>query len=38
VYARARATGVGDSLVEFAKAKGVDLVVLGSRGMGSFKR
>lgn len=30
--------GVGDSLVEFAKAKGVDLVAVGSRGMGSMKR
>lgn len=32
------ATGVGDSLVEFAKAKGVDMVAVGSRGMGSMKR
>lgn len=31
-------TGVGDSLVEFAKAKGVDMVAVGSRGMGSVKR
>lgn len=30
--------GVGDSIVEFAKAKGADLVVLGSRGMGSMQR
>jgi nucleotide-binding universal stress UspA family protein len=30
--------GVGDSLVEFAKAKGVDMVAVGSRGMGSMKR
>lgn len=30
--------GVGDSLVEFAKAKGVDMVAVGSRGMGSVKR
>jgi nucleotide-binding universal stress UspA family protein len=29
---------MGDSLVEFAKAKGADLVVVGSRGMGAFKR
>lgn len=32
------AAGVGDSLVEFAKAKGVDMVAVGSRGMGSVKR
>jgi len=32
------ASGVGDSLVEFAKAKGVDMVAVGSRGMGSMKR
>jgi hypothetical protein len=35
---RAVPAGVGDSLVEFAKAKGVDMVALGSRGMGSVKR
>lgn len=29
---------MGDSLVEFAKAKGVDVVAVGSRGMGSMKR
>lgn len=32
------AAGVGDSIVEFAKAKGVDMVVIGSRGLGSIQR
>lgn len=32
------ASGVGDSIVEFAKAKGVDMVAIGSRGLGSLKR
>eukprot|EP00775_Hariotina_reticulata_P002369 gene2369-2674_t len=32
------ASGVGDSIVEFSKAKGVDLVVIGSRGLGSIQR
>ncbi|KAF6251544.1 hypothetical protein COO60DRAFT_1704738 [Scenedesmus sp. NREL 46B-D3] len=32
------ASGVGDSIVEFAKAKGVDVVVIGSRGLGSIQR
>lgn len=32
------ASGVGESLVEFVKAQQVDLVALGSRGMGGFKR
>eukprot|EP00879_Flechtneria_rotunda_P002541 GHRR01002740.1.p1 GENE.GHRR01002740.1~~GHRR01002740.1.p1 ORF type:complete len:388 (+),score=116.25 GHRR01002740.1:178-1341(+) len=32
------ASGVGDSIVEFVKAKGADLVVVGSRGLGSIKR
>jgi nucleotide-binding universal stress UspA family protein len=31
-------SGVGDSIVEFAKAKGVDMVVIGSRGLGSIQR
>jgi nucleotide-binding universal stress UspA family protein len=31
-------TGVGDSIVEFAKAKGADMVVIGSRGLGSIQR
>jgi len=35
---RGCSSGVGDSLVEFARAKGVDMVAVGSRGMGSMKR
>jgi hypothetical protein len=31
-------TGVGDSIVEFSKAKDVDMVVIGSRGLGSIQR
>lgn len=30
--------GVGESIVEYSKTKGVDLVSLGSRGMGMVKR
>lgn len=30
--------GVGDSIVEFAKAKGAGMVVIGSRGLGSIQR
>lgn len=29
---------VGQSVVHYAKENGVDLVVLGARGMGSWKR
>ncbi|KAI3423020.1 hypothetical protein D9Q98_001372 [Chlorella vulgaris] len=32
------ASDVGQSVVHYSKANGVDLVVLGARGMGSFKR
>lgn len=32
------AADVGASLVRYAREKGVDLVVMGARGMGSFKR
>jgi len=32
------ASGIAESLVEFAKAKEVDAVVVGSRGLGSIKR
>eukprot|EP00882_Tetradesmus_deserticola_P001213 GHRQ01001311.1.p1 GENE.GHRQ01001311.1~~GHRQ01001311.1.p1 ORF type:complete len:392 (+),score=155.98 GHRQ01001311.1:166-1341(+) len=32
------ASGVGDSIVEFAKAKGVGMVIMGSRGLGSIQR
>lgn len=32
------ASGVAESVVEYARAKKVDLVIVGSRGMGSLKR
>ena len=33
-----RTAGVGESIVQFVELHKVDLVVLGSRGMGSIKR
>lgn len=33
-----RAAGVSDSLVDFTKQWAVDLLIIGSRGMGTFKR
>jgi nucleotide-binding universal stress UspA family protein len=32
------ASGVGESLVELARARGFGLVALGSRGLGGFQR
>ncbi len=32
------AAGVSDSIVYFANERAVDMVVVGSRGMGAFKR
>lgn len=32
------ASGVGESLCEFVRARRIDMVALGSRGLGSFQR
>lgn len=32
------ASDVGDSIVHYARENGADILVVGSRGMGSFKR